>query len=376
MNKITAHIAGDQISSNSKEAINLHASKRFGEKDKDKIVYTFCEALYLLEEDQLEILDLKDKKILKCLEENSRQSHNQIAKKAGLSKESVRYRIKQLEEKGIIQNYKVVVDIKKLDYRAYHLFVNLNKPDLEIEKEYLKKLISYPFVRAVIKFSGGYDFEIAMVAKNIDELERNLTQLFNGVDKYIKENELLIVVRTFVGRVFPKSFLEFEIEKKKKKIKEIKVDDKDIKILNVLKEDAVMPIYKIAEKTKLGVDSVTYRMKKLEDGEIIRNYIPAINYRAVGYQVYAILLRINSLYEDVEAKLKRYLIQDPNVLWAVKTIGNYNVMIYLAVDKPEDLHDTLNKIRRTFANRIKGYKTLIAYEEYKYTYFPELFLGE
>ena len=253
-------------------------------------------------------LDLKDKKILKCLEENSRQSHNQIAKKAGLSKESVRYRIKQLEEKGIIQNYKVVVDIKKLDYRAYHLFVNLNKPDLEIEKEYLKKLISYPFVRAVIKFSGGYDFEIAMVAKNIDELERNLTQLFNGVDKYIKENELLIVVRTFVGRVFPKSFLEFEIEKKKKKIKEIKVDDKDIKILNVLKEDAVMPIYKIAEKTKLGVDSVTYRMKKLEDGEIIRNYIPAINYRAVGYQVYAILLRINSLYEDVEAKLKRYLI--------------------------------------------------------------------
>ena len=321
-------------------------------------------------------LDLKDKKILKCLEENSRQSHNQIAKKAGLSKESVRYRIKQLEEKGIIQNYKVVVDIKKLDYRAYHLFVNLNKPDLEIEKEYLKKLISYPFVRAVIKFSGGYDFEIAMVAKNIDELERNLTQLFNGVDKYIKENELLIVVRTFVGRVFPKSFLEFEIEKKKNKIKEIKVDDKDIKILNVLKEDAVMPIYKIAEKTKLGVDSVTYRMKKLEDGEIIRNYIPAINYRAVGYQVYAILLRINSLYEDVEAKLKRYLIQDPNVLWAVKTIGNYNVMIYLAVDKPEDLHDTLNKIRRTFANRIKGYKTLIAYEEYKYTYFPELFLGE
>ncbi|MBT7706685.1 tRNA-intron lyase [archaeon] len=65
MNKITAHIAGDQISSNSKEAINLHASKRFGEKDKDKIVYTFCEALYLLEEDQLEILDLKDKKLKK-----------------------------------------------------------------------------------------------------------------------------------------------------------------------------------------------------------------------------------------------------------------------------------------------------------------------
>ena len=38
-------------------------------------------------------LDLKDKKILYELDLNARQTDNQIAKKVGMSRDSVRYRI-------------------------------------------------------------------------------------------------------------------------------------------------------------------------------------------------------------------------------------------------------------------------------------------
>ena len=61
MKKITAHLIGGSISSNSKEAQNLHASQKFGEKTGDKISYMATEALFLLEKNQLEILDIKDK---------------------------------------------------------------------------------------------------------------------------------------------------------------------------------------------------------------------------------------------------------------------------------------------------------------------------
>jgi tRNA-intron endonuclease, archaea type len=65
MGKITAHLAGENITSNSREAIDLHASQRFGEKDKDLITYTLCEAIYLVQKNKMEILDLKDKEIKK-----------------------------------------------------------------------------------------------------------------------------------------------------------------------------------------------------------------------------------------------------------------------------------------------------------------------
>src|SRR3989344_7670755 len=115
-------------------------------------------------------IDLKDKKILSCLDSNARMSYSQIAKKVGLSKESVRYRILQLEKLGVIQDYKVIVDIRKIHYRAYHLFITFNNPEIEVEKECLRRLMEFPFVRAILKFNGDYDFEIALVAKGIDEL--------------------------------------------------------------------------------------------------------------------------------------------------------------------------------------------------------------
>ena len=45
-------------------------------------------------------LDLKNKKICRCLSENARTPYTKIAKQVGLSKDAVKYRIKNLEKTG------------------------------------------------------------------------------------------------------------------------------------------------------------------------------------------------------------------------------------------------------------------------------------
>jgi len=47
-------------------------------------------------------LDVKDKKILSILSANSRIPLTQLAKKVGLSRDAVNYRIKNYEKNGII----------------------------------------------------------------------------------------------------------------------------------------------------------------------------------------------------------------------------------------------------------------------------------
>ncbi|MEM0493397.1 MAG: winged helix-turn-helix transcriptional regulator, partial [Candidatus Thermoplasmatota archaeon] len=47
-------------------------------------------------------LDLKDRKILYELDLNARQSFGDIGKKVGLSKDSVAYRVKRMEDEGVI----------------------------------------------------------------------------------------------------------------------------------------------------------------------------------------------------------------------------------------------------------------------------------
>lgn len=63
MEKIIAHLIGNTITSNSREATNFQSSQRLGEKTGDKITYMITEALYLLEKNQIQILDMKDKEI-------------------------------------------------------------------------------------------------------------------------------------------------------------------------------------------------------------------------------------------------------------------------------------------------------------------------
>ncbi len=54
-------------------------------------------------------IDLKDRKILYQLDLNSRQSLTQIGKNVGLKKDVVSYRIKRLQDEGVIKNFWTVV---------------------------------------------------------------------------------------------------------------------------------------------------------------------------------------------------------------------------------------------------------------------------
>jgi len=316
-------------------------------------------------------LDVKDKKILSILSANSRIPLTQLAKKVGLSRDAVNYRIKNYEKNGIIQGYRTLVDMSKFGYKANHLFIRLNNPSREIEKRILNKIIKYPFVRAVIKFSGNYDFEIAFITKDIEDLDDILTKIITACSGFLQDYELLTISKTFVAETFPPNFSEYKIQKDFKKTLNKKMDKKDIEILKVIGEEATTPLCEIATEVKLSADAVAYRIKNMINTGVIIKFIPIINYASLGYNLHAVLLSIIGLDKEKEKILINFLSSDKNILWAVKTIGRYNVLIYLLVKNIEDLQETMLNLRSLFPKQINHYETLIAYEEYKYIYFPK-----
>ncbi|MEX0920766.1 MAG: tRNA-intron lyase [Candidatus Pacearchaeota archaeon] len=59
MKKIQAHLIGETIFSNSSEAFSLHKKSHFGEPSGEKVIYSLSEALFLIEENKLEVLSQK-----------------------------------------------------------------------------------------------------------------------------------------------------------------------------------------------------------------------------------------------------------------------------------------------------------------------------
>jgi len=80
-------------------------------------------------------LDEIDQKILNLLSENSRMSYVEIGKKVNLSRVAVKSRIDTLEEKGVIEQYSIIINPQKIGRTVSAFF------DMEVEPQFLMSTV-------------------------------------------------------------------------------------------------------------------------------------------------------------------------------------------------------------------------------------------
>ena len=109
----------------------------------------------------LEKFDDVDLQIVKLLQGDSRLSFNKIASKLGISVGTAYNRIKNLEDKGVLKGYTVLIDPSKLGYAMTALILiqaeGAHIVDVENEIAKIDSVIS------VYDITG--DFDIAVVAR-------------------------------------------------------------------------------------------------------------------------------------------------------------------------------------------------------------------
>src|SRR3989344_2927099 len=111
-------------------------------------------------------LDVKDKRILFELDRDCRQSNSEIARKVGLSKQVVGFRIQKLVENKVISSFFAVIDISKLGFTIHKNFLRLQNMTKEKEKEFIKYAKNYQDVVWASSCDGRYDFVFSTWAKD------------------------------------------------------------------------------------------------------------------------------------------------------------------------------------------------------------------
>ena len=113
-------------------------------------------------------LDILDKKILKNLTVDARQSARQLALKLEVSTVTVLSRIKKLEKEGIILGYTAIIDHEKIGYSLTAVIEIMAKNDkiVDIDKEISK----FEKVCGVYDITGTTDTIIIAKFKERNEL--------------------------------------------------------------------------------------------------------------------------------------------------------------------------------------------------------------
>src|SRR5271154_4439515 len=89
--------------------------------------------------------------------------------------------------------------------------------------------------------------------------------------------------------------------------KNYEIDNTDLKILEILMEDAKKPFTEVAKKVYVSQGTIHVRMNKMEEAGIVEKNTLRINYAKLGYDITAfigIYLEKSALYDQVLSKLK------------------------------------------------------------------------
>ena len=307
----------------------------------------------------MEKIDLKDRKILYELDNNSRQSSTKIAKKVGLHKNVVAYRIKQLKEKGVIKNFYTLIDTSKLGYLTYRLYMSYQNTNPEIEKEIISYFVNNKYTFWGAPLEGRYDFGVLIWVKDIKEFQSFYEEMLRRYDEYFDRKILSIYVQ---AQHYPYSFLLSDNYRKSDRLKFLttggskkvdNIDDIDLGVLKLIAQNARLPTVEIAKQLGSSITVVNYRIQKLINLGVIRGFKMALDFPKIGYFPYKVDIELNA-FDQIDTILT-HLKANPHFMYMCKTIGYVDLEIGFLLKNSYQLNQIMEEVVSRFPNALKDY---------------------
>jgi DNA-binding Lrp family transcriptional regulator len=319
----------------------------------------------------MEKLDVKDRKILYELDIDSRQSFSQLGKKVGLHKDVVAYRVKKLQEKGIIKNFYLDISGYKLGYYKIKFYYNFQFITPEIKQDIIEYLVKSPYTDVVHSAEGQYDLVVICEVENIPNFYNIWSSVINKYRDFFS-NQIFCIHNKLIEykRIF---LLDEKFDKKEDRIifvesssdEKVDIDSLDKKILELLAPNSRIKTVDIAEKLHSTVNTINSRINTLVKTGVIQRYTINIDWPKIGYQWF----KADVVLKDLEKRQKivEYIENNPNLLHRIASLGYVDLELTFALNNANQLHQIMENLALKFPDSIKNYKYFSITKTHKYS---------
>lgn len=318
-------------------------------------------------------LDLKDKKLLYYLSEDSGMSQTQLAKKVALSKNAIGYRISRLKKLGIIEQFTATINLGTLGYYTFTILFRFNE-DIYKNKEIINYFKNHEFADWGAVLSGHWDLFVEFACSDLV----HMSEIIEGIIKHFGEklntyqvffsNETLRVEH-LVGDFYKDLKMQKLIHEERRK-EASKTDKIDKKILNLLCEDSSLNYLDISEKLDLTLDIVRYRIKNLIREKVIVKFFAELSLKKLGYTKYIYLLKLRNVSEEKFNELKRNIKTNENITYAFIDKNSFYVVFECAFSNQDGIDELSRGLRSEFLEIIESQDYQIVKEQFLFNLFP------
>lgn len=317
-------------------------------------------------------LDLKDKKILKELSINARQTNSQIGKKLKLSQQVISYKINNLIEKGVIKGFFTIINFNQLGFINFGVLIKLSKLSNLDKKRFVKELEKGKNVLLVNECGGKWDIILNILAKNPSHFEEILTSIINKQGNNILNYDAYVVLSgTNLGRRYIAESTDHPTNLFLGEDKTLKLSKLDMQILNELSKNARQNASLIESKIGTNYKTIINKIKKLKEKNIILGFKPLIDISKLGYFSSKFYLELNKLNKGENKKFIEFLSKKENIIGTIKMIGKWNYSIGVETKSQEEIWEIYKEIQSFLGDKIKEIELIPIFKKHIYNYFPE-----
>lgn len=148
-----------------------------------------------------------------------------------------------------------------------------------------------------------------------------------------------------------------------------KLDNLDWKLLYHLDKNSRQSASQIAKKLRVHRNVVNFRINRLLEKRVIRDFVTMINPLALGLTPHKIYLQLQNFTKEKETKLLQ-LIEKLPVYWAAKVSGQWDFIIGILVRDMHELNNIKKEMLDLLGNDIvnKSFSTVVDVPHYYRSY--------
>jgi DNA-binding Lrp family transcriptional regulator len=164
-------------------------------KEKKKLVYG-------AEIDHYE-LDETEVKLLRILSTNARSTILELMHKLHLTRDVINYRLKKLTKDNIISQYRISINLDKINHKLYKIIMRLQSLTPDKEKQLITYVALHSHGVQYLKLVGSWDVELEFEVKDDEQLHEILQELRNKFSENIRDYDALLIHQEHKLNYFP-----------------------------------------------------------------------------------------------------------------------------------------------------------------------------
>lgn len=308
----------------------------------------------------------QDKAVLSAIQFNAHASANQIAKISGLKVHVVHYHLRRLKDEGIIRPG-AFVNLSALGLEQYEILFSLSSETTKKRQAISQYFGSHNKVFWFAELGGNYQYGVSLGVRRSREVPEVFKEIAEKFGKVIQKKAVSLLTNV---TLFKKKYLTDErginaqsmLQENASKL-DFRTDAIDYKILACLFDPAVESNHDMSRKTGIARATIEYRLKKLEQSNLIQAYIYYISARKLGLQTFKLLLYARGADPAFAAKLLNFCLKHKNVVSFIECLGNWDFEVTVEVLENKEMIELISLFYDNFGQYLTDIEVLTVFDQ-------------